>query len=336
MFSSSSPPIRRIPSRSTSDSSSSSSNPSIWPSMPPRKSKQVLTRCLNDFLADAPIKPLAPIFPPDYILTPADQTLIDLNNQRALFTAQIPPGGTDDASCPVYATDRIAVLDIYANALRALDREKPNLKPYHAQIAVEATRKIKVVLGVLSAEPTDTVFMGLSQSQYLPPIDPEYANPRIVDDSYRAQYRLDAWRRDGWPDVYPTKAIATEKRAGERMVGAKSTLLSETKMLRRYVAMSDEDLGGVVEVEGNVVASLPVKEWARAKEVWDLKRKGKGKKGRRRGESEEEGDEDLKWSSEVEDDGDGEEGEEGGGEMTVEVVRRNGGGGLGEDIDMDW
>ncbi|KAH7088726.1 hypothetical protein FB567DRAFT_619473 [Paraphoma chrysanthemicola] len=339
MFASSPPPIRRIPSRSTSNSSSSSSTPSIRPSMPPRKSKEAPSRNLSDFLASAPIRPLAPIFPPDHILTPADQTLIAINTQRALFTAKIPPGGTDDPSCPVYATDRIAVLEIYANALRAIDRKEPDLKPHHAQIALEADRKIKVVLGVLSADPTDTVFMGPGQGQFLVPIDPEYANPRIVDNSNRAQYRLDAWRRDGWPKAYPANAIATEKRPGERMVGAKSTLLSEKKMLKRYVAWSNDDLGGVVEVEGNVVADLPVKEPAGAKEVWNSKRKGKGRKGRRSESEDEEGD--LKWSSEMEDDGDGDgdedENKEGGGEMTVEVVRRDGAGGDDDgDIEMEW
>lgn len=88
-----------------------------------------------------------------------------------------------------------------------------------------------------------------SAGQVLAPLEPQYANPRIEDDAhgYRMQWRLDAWRREGWPGRYPREAVQRERRGGERLVGEGG--LGVLEMRRRFLGRGDGELGGVIEVK---------------------------------------------------------------------------------------
>jgi hypothetical protein len=160
---------------------------------------------------------------------------MQLRNTQCLFAQGIPPGGDDKCA----GLDRQTVLNIYTEALSLLSSSPQK----HTQIAAECTRKVRVVLGIVSADPDDTVFT--RTGQLLKPLEPQYANPRLEagEDEYGnlAQWRLNAWRNDGWPEKYPAYAVKKEKKKGERLVdhmGKQS--LSDGIMLTRV--MQDDEM----------------------------------------------------------------------------------------------
>lgn len=131
-----------------------------------------------------------------------EQTLAKLRKERLRFTKTIPNDLSSKICCP---RDRGAVLDIYTEVLSKINAEN------HKQLYVEANTKIKVILGILKVGPRDEVFTRM----LLEPIEPLYARPRIEfrKDKYghRAATRIQEWRKDGWPDRFPAKAIREEK-----------------------------------------------------------------------------------------------------------------------------
>ncbi|KAF1919881.1 hypothetical protein BDU57DRAFT_570017 [Ampelomyces quisqualis] len=216
-------PIQRAPSPETSDGDTSDSTDatiSISASKPP-----------SDYEPDAfSARKGNPTPPFDYFLSPksspvdnlihkyeatsSEKTAFTIRETRLRFARGTPDHGGDHCT----ALDRRTVLDIYAQALGQLSSAPEK----HIQIAAECTRKVRVVLSLITADPDDIVF--LTAGQLLSPLEPQYANPRIErgDDQYgyRAQWRLHAWRREGWPGKYPGKAIEREmKTKGEGLVG---------------------------------------------------------------------------------------------------------------------
>ncbi|KAF2029652.1 hypothetical protein EK21DRAFT_112693 [Setomelanomma holmii] len=238
--------------------------------MPPRRPRR---RSLSNFLSDElPPPPDPSPLRPDYVyshqpirphlnLTRAERTFVSLISQRDRFAAKIPTEGSIQPGCKCDRTTRAAVLAVYGNAFDALEKDHP--RPHHAQIAIEATRKIKVVLGLVKAEPDDLVF--LSKGQYLAPLEPHFANPRIdwEGDEYAwdMQTRLDAWREDGWPSRVPVNAIEAEKEERKRKKTEKEIKGKDEMLRTKFLSeMDDEKMGGVVEMDGSEVGKLPVEE----------------------------------------------------------------------------
>ncbi|KAL5116497.1 hypothetical protein ACEQ8H_005618 [Pleosporales sp. CAS-2024a] len=162
--------------------------------------------------------------------TSAKQTAIKLRNYQQRFARSVPRGGDDECA----ALDRQAVLAIYTDALSRLSATPQK----HMQILAECKRKVRVVLGILSADPHDTVFM--TAGQMLTPLEPQYANPRLaahVDTrGYLAHARLTAWRKDGWPDKYPAGAVKREEKRGQRLVDDKGTQsIKDSKLLAKMM-----------------------------------------------------------------------------------------------------
>jgi hypothetical protein len=155
-------------------------------------------------------------------ITPAEQTLLEIQRQKDQFATK--SSDCEDDICN--AVDRSAVLHIYNNAMGRL-RDIPDK---HHQIASECNLKVRIVLGLLNADPDHPAF--LAAGQLLSPLEPQYANPRIDpgddDCSYRAQWRLKCWRKEGWPVTYPGKAIKIEL-TSERLVGRNSMTDAELR-----------------------------------------------------------------------------------------------------------
>jgi hypothetical protein len=220
-------PIQRAPSPDTSDSGMSDSTDAtilIPASEPPSKDddpgpftsfsrkKENPIPPLHDFLSPIP----APVnaFVHNHEATPSEKTASTIREMQRRFVRGTPDHGGDNCT----ALDRRTVLDIYAEAIDTLNSAPGK----HVLIAAECTRKVRVVLSIIASDPDDTVF--LTAGQLLSPLEPQYANPRIDrgDDQYgyRAQWRLHAWRKEGWPQRYPEKAIDREaKTKGEGLVG---------------------------------------------------------------------------------------------------------------------
>jgi hypothetical protein len=154
--------------------------------------------------------------------TPAKRTLLELQRKKEQFAARSSNG--EDNSCN--AVDCSAVLHVYNKAIEVLE----NAPHKHQQIASECNLKVRIVLALLDADPDHPAF--LSAGQLLPPLEPQYANPRIDagddDCSYRAQWRLNCWRKEGWPEVYPAKAIKRELNH-ERLVGMNRMIDAELR-----------------------------------------------------------------------------------------------------------
>ncbi|KAH8704405.1 hypothetical protein GQ44DRAFT_778094 [Phaeosphaeriaceae sp. PMI808] len=151
---------------------------------------------------------------------------------RSQFSNNIKIGG-NNICC---AVDRSAVLDVYDEALRRIntcDRDRDRI-----QIASETNRKVKVILQKLDVEPDDIVFSTVGQ--ILKPLEPQYANPRIEwekdEYGYRTQWRITAWRKDGWPHEYPRNAIWAELHGNEKLVGR--SRMSDREIRER---MNEED-----------------------------------------------------------------------------------------------
>lgn len=141
--------------------------------------------------------------------------------------------------------DRRAVVNIYDEALAALSKAPSD----HERIATECTRKTRVVLGLTTAEPEDGVFH--PEGQLLRPLEPQYAEPRITHDdddcAYRAQWRLNAWRRDGWPRMYPTNAIKREAQEPDEKLVGRGAISDARLMIKMHEdARMWEDGGAVI------------------------------------------------------------------------------------------
>jgi hypothetical protein len=191
---------------------------------------------LGKFLYDGPLNS-ALDFTHDHTITPAEKTALELRRTSTRFAIKIKIEG-DDTCCTV---DRAAVLAVYQDALKAL--ELPHNEQHHQRILSEATRKVQIVLGIVSAPPMDSAF--LTPGQLLKPLEPQYAEPRISSEEdnygYRAQWRLRAWRKDGWPDRYPTEAVKWELEGDEKLTGRKR--MSNQEMAKRWQEEEMKDEG---------------------------------------------------------------------------------------------
>jgi hypothetical protein len=152
----------------------------------------------------------------DHIVTPAEITANSLRETRQRINMKVVEEDDEEREC--IALERRYVTDVYDQAIAKLGELPDN----HVQIAAECTRKVRVILGIITANPSDPVFT--TAGQLLKPLEPQYANPRIESredtDSHRAQWRLEQWRKEGWPHQYPVDAIRREREEkGERLVG---------------------------------------------------------------------------------------------------------------------
>ncbi|KAL6710096.1 hypothetical protein ACN47E_009887 [Coniothyrium glycines] len=142
----------------------------------------------------------------------------------------------ENSICNVW--DRAAVLAVFQQALTRITAEN------HKNIYLEAIRKVEIILNIRGARPTDMVF---ARTMLLDPLEPQYAKPRIEgeddDYGYQASCRLQAWRKEGWPNVIPEKAIAEERKKGESL--AKGDLTDEV-LRDRALAWPEEDWGDEV------------------------------------------------------------------------------------------
>jgi hypothetical protein len=127
-----------------------------------------------------------------------------LREKRLRFIKKIPINPDSKICCP---RDRRAVLEVYNEAIEKMGDTN------HLEIITEADYKIRVILGITKADTSAAAFK--NKQQMLSPIDPAYAEPRIQHSKdpfgYHASWRLQEWRKDGWPEVYPDRAIEKEK-----------------------------------------------------------------------------------------------------------------------------
>ncbi|KAJ8118530.1 hypothetical protein OPT61_g501 [Boeremia exigua] len=138
----------------------------------------------------------------------------DLRTRFAKHNAQY---GNPRCSGP----DRTAVLSVYAEALTKLEHTSVG-DAY--RINLEVISKVKTILDLRTAEPNDPVFY--TADALLRPLEPQYAQPRLdfygrTDGSDDCYYyagfaRLTAWREEGWPEVYPVRAVEQEMRERKR------------------------------------------------------------------------------------------------------------------------
>jgi hypothetical protein len=219
-------PLRRQPSRNSTESTENALNsdtPSFSTVMPPldtpvsshRKTALDYTPRFNKFLADKDMSPQK--FVHNHSPTSAEATVIILRDTRRRFAR----GTLTDKDGKRAPTDRQLVLDLYTEALSILS----TLPGKHIQVEAELNRKVRVILDIVSADPDDTVFT--TNGQLLKPLEPQYANPRLShsQDPYGrlAQWRLSAWREDGWPAKYPADAVSEEKNRGHQLVNEAGT-----------------------------------------------------------------------------------------------------------------
>jgi hypothetical protein len=167
----------------------------------------------SKFLSEEPPPPN--FFVHDHETTPAEATSNTLRETRHRFSKKRLE---DDEERKYAALDRRYVLDVYGQAISKLGA----LPSKHVQIAAECTRKVRVILGIITADPSDPVFT--TSGQLLAPLEPQYANPRIGfredEEGHRAQWRIEQWKKEGWPDDYPAEAIRREDKVkAERLVG---------------------------------------------------------------------------------------------------------------------
>ena len=168
-------------------------------------------------------------------ITPSEETATRLRETRRRFSGGVPVGG--DENCA--GADRRSVLGVYSDALSKLSEHRD----MHMQIAVECTRRTRVILGLITADPDDAVFTEIGQ--ILKPLEPQYANPRlesVVDQSGLLAYsRRTAWQKEGWPERYPAGAVKEETQRGHRLVDhSGNQSMTDGKMLK--AALEDEDM----------------------------------------------------------------------------------------------
>lgn len=195
------------PSALQSDSSMSQLNTSV---KKPLKMNMGYTPRFSNFLEDDTTTHTPFVHKHD--IAPAEETATRICENRRCFSGGVPLGG--DENCA--GIDRQLVLGIYTEALSKLSE----LPEKHIQIAAECARKTRVILGIVPADPDDTVFTRAGQLLTL--VEPQYANPRLdsaVDQfGMLAHWRLNAWRDDGWPEQYPAEAVKKETQRGQRLV----------------------------------------------------------------------------------------------------------------------
>jgi hypothetical protein len=194
-------------------------------------------------------------------IVPAEETATRLRETQRRFSQGVPLGG--DENCA--GIDRQLVLGIYNEALSILSK----LPDKHTQIAAECARKTRVILGIISADPDDTVFT--LAGQLLKPLEPQYANPRldtVVDEfGALAQWRLNAWRKDGWPEQYPAGAVKKETQRGQSLVDREGNQsMKDGRMLE--AVYNDEEMwneNGLGSREENVEGNRKSKMTAEVK-----------------------------------------------------------------------
>ncbi|KAF2129239.1 hypothetical protein P153DRAFT_15915 [Dothidotthia symphoricarpi CBS 119687] len=201
----------------------------------PRPSSQRRQPNLSDFYYQGPLTAL--VKPSPETTTAWVLAAHSLRESRARFATKIKVGG-DQSVC---ALDRSAVLDVYQEALK-------NISPAnYQQITSETNLKVKTILNIRPAEPDDLVFSTVGA--LLRPLDPQYADPRIEYEhdlyGYRAAWRLDAWRKQGWPHEYPRGAVEAEKTENAQPPHGRGSLANRDRK-NKIMGMSDEALGGVV------------------------------------------------------------------------------------------
>lgn len=163
----------------------------------------------------------------------------EIENLRARFIRSIPRGF--DHRCS--NLDRSAVIAVYNEALIALEHAS-NIDAI--KIHLEAKTKISTILDLRKAAPNDAVFY--KRGAFLKPLDPHYAQPRLDyydrgtgagNDSYywTGVKRLKEWRKAGWPNVYPEKAVEREITERQRRQGM-SKLQTHEERLRERTADS--------------------------------------------------------------------------------------------------
>ncbi|KAF1839321.1 hypothetical protein BDW02DRAFT_575420 [Decorospora gaudefroyi] len=158
----------------------------------------------NDFQYGGPLDQLLGTSTSDQATqTPAQKIANRLREERLRFVKKVPNSLNSTLCCP---RDRRAVLTVYQDGLDLIDEEN------YETVYFDASLKIKVILGLRDPGMFQVVF---NKKMLLPPLDPEYSEPRIEysDDPFgrRAYSRLQAWRKEGWPNKWPEKAIADQK-----------------------------------------------------------------------------------------------------------------------------
>ncbi|KAH6613926.1 hypothetical protein C7974DRAFT_417670 [Boeremia exigua] len=130
-------------------------------------------------------------------------TTTTLQDQRTRFALHTSPTSPYCA-----APTRRTILALYTAALTALEHASPATA---SAIATELTRKINIALDLAQAHPHDPVFY--TNAAHLPPLEPQYAQPRLDADPYfyAGWGRLREWRREGWPREYPGRAVQRER-----------------------------------------------------------------------------------------------------------------------------
>ena len=142
-----------------------------------------------------------------------------IQDLRARFANHIPKGG-NPRCCNL---DRSAVLAVYQEALCKLEH---TCDIDARKINLEVIGKVSTILDLRIAQSNDPVFT--TEDAFLSPLEPHYAHPRLEyydreenngDDSYyRAGFvRLKEWRKEGWPDVYPARAVERERKETAKM-----------------------------------------------------------------------------------------------------------------------
>jgi hypothetical protein len=213
----------------------------------------------SKFLSEESLPPR--LFVHDHEITPAEATSNTLRETRHRFFKN-PPETHDERK--YVALDRRYVLDVYDQAISKLGI----IPSKHVQIAAECTRKVRVILGIITADPSDPVFT--TSGQLLAPLEPQYANPRIGfredEEGHRAQWRMEQWKKEGWPDEYPAEAIRREDKVkAERLIGPGR--MSE-KVLRKRSQQED----GIVDFDEE-------EDRRRVRKQAEMKRMGKKKVG---------------------------------------------------------
>ncbi|KAJ4312342.1 hypothetical protein N0V94_007496 [Neodidymelliopsis sp. IMI 364377] len=150
--------------------------------------------------------------------------------------------------------DRSAVLAVYNEALSILEHAS-DIKA--DGIYDEVREKVEIILDLVQAEPYASAFN--TGASYLTPLEPQYAHPRLDfydrgegDDSmYLLAYtRLNEWRKEGWPDVYPEQAVAREAEERRRRIAARrDSRLSDAEGLRRWYGKDAAEWGDEVDAD---------------------------------------------------------------------------------------
>lgn len=182
----------------------------------------------------------------------------NIHDHRTRFTQHNQRGGNPRCS----TIDRSAVLAVYQEALSKIERTS---KTESCTIFLEVRQKVETILDLRTAEPNDAVFT--AKNTFLSPLEPQYAQPRLNyynreptmdEDSYHyaGAARLREWRKEGWPSVYPAKAVQRERRERKERRREGRKMLRETAaegLVRAYERDSVE--------WGEEVDAEPARPW---------------------------------------------------------------------------